>query len=217
MKPWYARFEKLTIITLVILACVFSFIYVNKLNFELAEKGGRFTELHTWLDDYIPFIPTFGLAYYLYYIWVLLAVPVTKEREHFYHAVASFTTIQAAAIATYIIFPSHMSRPQVVGNGIGEHLVRWMYKADPGFNLLPSLHVGHTMLVALLYYYYKRRYFTPVAIGTALISISTVFIKQHYIVDLPFGALYALGAFYLTAPVTNWVRGYASDGVPPRT
>ncbi len=205
-SAWALRFEKLAVATLVILFSIYSFLYVNDLNAEWASNGTPFTHLEIWLDAYIPFLPPFVVFYYLYYPWVLLTLFVVIEREHFYHAVAAFLVLQVLAVATFIGFPSHMTRPDVVGASIFHEMVRWIYSADHGYNLLPSLHVGHSVLVAAFYKVYKPRFFLPVAIGTAFISASTVFIKQHYVIDIPFGLAYSLVAFYVTMPVAQYIQ-----------
>jgi membrane-associated phospholipid phosphatase len=209
-KGVFLRFwlEKFAIATLLVSASAFAFIYVNKMNADLAAHGAAFTGLETWVDAYIPFIPQFVWFYFLYYLWVLAVIPVLNDRESFYHTAASFAVIQVAAVTTFILFPSFMVRPQVLGEGWSYDLVRWMYKADEGFNLIPSLHVGHSTLVALTYRAYKPKVFPIIAAGTFMISLSTVFIKQHYIIDIPVGFAFALGAFYLTAPLTSYVRAF---------
>lgn len=198
--------EKLIITIVVIAVSAFLFLYVNEVNADLMARGQAFTGLETWLDAYIPFIPQFIWFYCLYYVWVLLVTPIMAEREHFYHAAASFAVLQTAAIATFILFPSYMVRPQVIGNSISHDMVRWMYNADHGFNLIPSLHVGHSTLVTLFYRAHKPKVFPVVAAGTFMIALSTVIIKQHYIVDIPVGFLMALGAYYVTAPVVQLVQ-----------
>lgn len=196
--------ERLGVTLLFIAGCAVSFVYVNIKNAEFAARGGRFAVLETWLDGYIPFVPMSIFAYYLYYVWVLWMVPVVRERDRFYHAIAAFTVLQVAALITFVQFPSFMVRPNPVGEGLAIRLVQLMYKADQGFNLLPSLHVGHAVLVTLFYYTYKRELFPLILAGTVLIAVSTVLVKQHYVIDIPFGLLYAAAAFYATAPVGQW-------------
>lgn len=206
--------EKLAITIVVIAVSAFLFLYVNEVNAEMAAQGATFTGLETWLDAYIPFIPQFIWFYCLYYVWVLLVTPIMREREHFYHAAASFAVLQTAAIATFILFPSYMVRPEVVGNSMSHDLVRWMYEADKGFNLIPSLHVGHSTLVTLFYRTHKPKVFPIIAAGTFMIALSTVLIKQHYIIDIPVGFLMALGAFYVTAPVAQFIQPQTRETKP---
>jgi membrane-associated phospholipid phosphatase len=84
-----------------------------------------------------------------------------------------------------------MERPVVTGSGTTFELVRLLYRLDAGWNVFPSLHVAHSVLVTLLYLQHDRRRSPLVAAGTALIALSTVLVKQHYIVDVPAGALLA--------------------------
>jgi membrane-associated phospholipid phosphatase len=202
-------FEKFTVATLIIAASAFLFLYVDRLNASFAASGAPFTGLELWIDAYIPFVPQFIYFYFLYYLWVLIVLPILNERESFYHAAAAFTIIQAAAITTFIVFPSFMVRPEVVGDSLAHEMVRFIYREDKGFNLVPSLHVGHSTLIALFFRAYKPKHFPWVAFGTLMISVSTVLVKQHYIIDIPIGFLFALGSFYLASPVTQWVASRA--------
>lgn len=199
----YEKIERTGAALLLIVFCVFSFIYLNDENALIAARGGRFAILETRWDAYIPFAPYFVFAYYLYYPWVLLPVPILRERHVFYHTIFAFALLQTIAIASFLALPSRMVRPELTGDGIAMEMMRAMYKADPGFNLLPSLHVAHSTLVALVFWKYGRKYFPAVAAGTMMISLSTVFIKQHYVIDIPVGFAYAWIAFVLTDPATR--------------
>ena len=196
----YEKIERTGAALLLIVFCVFSFIYLNEENVHIAANGGRFAILETWLDAYIPFAPYFVFAYYLYYPWVLLPIPILRDRQVFYHTIFAFWLLQTTALVSYLALPSRMVRPVLTGDGIAMDMVRAMYKADPGFNLLPSLHVAHSTLIALVFWKYGRKYFPVVAAGTLMISISTVFIKQHYVIDIPAGLVYAGVAFYISDP-----------------
>ncbi|MCC6521855.1 MAG: phosphatase PAP2 family protein [Polyangiaceae bacterium] len=204
-RLWF-QLEKLVVTTLVATPCVVGFLLVEHRIVAYTAAGGSYVQLETWLDQYIPFVPIFAYPYYLYYLWVLLSVPAVRQRGEFYHAVAAISLVQIVAMVTYAAFPSFMQRPEVVGNGLGTDLVRKIYQIDPGFNVMPSLHVGHSTLVALLYRSYHRRWYPLIATGTALICASTVLIKQHYVIDLPAGFALAIAAFYVTVPVRRLVE-----------
>jgi membrane-associated phospholipid phosphatase len=63
-----------------------------------------------------------------------------------------------------------------------------LYSADPPYNCFPSLHVAHSVLSALVCYRVHRRV-GVLAIGCAsLIALSTLFTKQHYVLDVVAGA-----------------------------
>jgi membrane-associated phospholipid phosphatase len=88
-----------------------------------------------------------------------------------------------------------MIRPSFVPQGFSDGLLQWIYEVDTGWNAFPSLHVGHSTLVALLCWKYRRSLFPVAAAGSLLISASTVLIKQHYVVDIPGGILLAWFCF----------------------
>ncbi len=159
--------------------------------------GAPFTKIRTELDLSIPLIPSFIYFYYLYFPWMLTVILMLNDRKKLYEALISFTILDTTAIFTFIWFPTKMIRPDIIGPGLTNDLIRGMYEVDAGYNLFPSLHVGHSVLVAICFYYYQRKLFPIALVISTLISLSTVFVKQHYVIDIPFGIIYALLAWMI--------------------
>ena len=174
-----------------------SFLYVDARNAALTASSSTLP-LETAVDAWLPFIPHFVFAYILYYPWLLLPLRVLQTRESFFRCLGAFVAMQLIAEAVFVLYPSHIVRPVVVGSGLSETLLRSVYGLDVGWNLFPSLHVGHSVLVALVYRRYARRGVGLVWLGTFLISASTVLIKQHFFVDILAGAALA-GVCYFAA------------------
>lgn len=191
------KIEKLIITTIFIVVAAYAYFYANEVNLALEKSGGAFTIIKTQWDDWIPFIPEFIYPYYIYFPFMLLVVPISKTRLQFYHVVTAFAILESTAIATFILFPTKMIRPFVEPINFTYQLLDSMYSVDPGYNLLPSLHVGHSVLVSVFFFVYERKYFLPVFLIAITICLSTVFIKQHYVIDIPFGILYSLTAYNL--------------------
>lgn len=61
----------------------------------------------------------------------------------------------------------------MVGEGFAVWGLRALYRADPPCNCFPSLHVAHSFV-------------------SALVAMSTVFIKQHYVLDVIAGTATSL-------------------------
>jgi membrane-associated phospholipid phosphatase len=198
--------ERLSLASLLITACGAVYMHVDRINAHLVASGARFTDIELPLDSQIPVVPVFVFAYFLYYLWILLPLLALREREHFYHTVVAFGVLQLAAVLTFILVPTYIDRPVILGDGAAERLLRWLYKTDQCSNLVPSLHVGHTVLVTMLFRSARSRWVPLITAGTLLISASTVLIKQHYLIDVPAGLLFALAAFYVTKPVAHYVR-----------
>jgi hypothetical protein len=175
------------------------FLSVNEWSARAVSNGAHSFYPELALDAYIPFVPVFVFGYALYYVWILLPLVLLRTRAHFYQVMIGFSLVQFPAILIFLAFPSQMTRPVVAGDDAASQLLRFLYRVDPGFNLLPSLHVGHSLLVAMFIHAFRPKLFPWVATGTAVIVASTLLIKQHVILDVATGALAVAGR--IAAPV----------------
>lgn len=195
--------ERLTWTLGLIAISAFGFLYVDTRNAQLAHSAWSLP-LETRLDAYIPFVPEFIFPYLFYYPWLLMPLFVLRTRESFFRSIAAFSLMQIVAQIIFVLFPSHMVRPIVTSQGFASDLVRMLYRLDLGWNLFPSLHVAHAVIVALIFCRYGRKWALPVSLVSALIALSTVLVKQHYAIDIPGGVLLAglcFRAAWLPLPV----------------
>jgi membrane-associated phospholipid phosphatase len=210
-EPVLAAREKLLVSAGILVSFAVLFLSLDRLIAQTGGMGAHAVHPETWIDAYIPFVPQFVFAYLLYYPWVLLPVPILRSRAEFYHAVSAFSLVQLTASTIFLLFPSYMTRPVVIGDGIAHELLRDLYHLDNGCNLIPSLHVAHSMLVALFFRALRPKLFPIVAFGTAMISASTVLVKQHYFLDIPAGMALAIVAYYASVPVYHRLRNRSSS------
>jgi membrane-associated phospholipid phosphatase len=166
------------------------YLWIDSYNERMA-AGSRTLSLATSLDALIPFVPELVFVYVLYYLWVFLPLPILTRREDFYRALGAFALVQIVGGLVFVALPSHIVRPSLAPDGAAFLLLQWMYRLDGSWNVFPSLHVAHAVLVALLFRVHRHRLFAPVALGSVLITASTVLVKQHYLMDIPAGALLA--------------------------
>lgn len=150
------------------------------------------------IDNFIPIVPAFAVVYVLSYIFWFLA-PVmasTCGKEHFKKFVIGQLIAYTIGFVIYIIMPTYMDR---VAEGLleyaenGHWLLKIIYNVDGGahaFNLLPSYHC----LTSVYSYLAVRKqndipyWYRIVSLVMAiLICLATVFIKQHYFLDLVAG------------------------------
>lgn len=177
---------KLVISVLLIAASALGFMRIDEHNAALAPQL-RPLPLETPLDAYVPLVPAFVFAYLLYYPWMLLPAVALSRREDFRRAFGAFVLLQSIAFVVFLVFPSHMVRPEIASSGVAFDLLQWMYRMDRGWNIFPSLHVAHSALVAMICWTHRRQWFPIIAIGSGLIALSTLLIKQHYLLDVPGG------------------------------
>jgi membrane-associated phospholipid phosphatase len=105
----------------------------------------------------------------------------------------AFAVALLVAYSTYLLFPVYLERPHVEVTSLHTWLLTIHY-LDKSYNHFPSLHVTLSWLAV-----YASQGSRATRIGLALvasgISVSTIFVKQHYIADVVFGYVLAWGAW----------------------
>jgi membrane-associated phospholipid phosphatase len=148
---------------------------------------------HSKIDEKIPFIAWWSWIYsFLYYPAILFLTWIVQDPAQFTLMAFSFMVLLVMQMAAFYFFPvatpDHW-RSLNKGESHSERFLLFVQKFDQASNCFPSMHVSVAMLTALHAYptLGSVAYLFPI-----LIAISCVFTKQHYLIDLPFGAL--LGA-----------------------
>ena len=152
------------------------------------------------IDDAIPVVAVFIVPYvWSYAYWAICPMVASRcEFKHFLNMALCFVFSCFAGGAILIFAPSYMdraaegliNRPQ---NNIFEKLLHFIYMNDGGdmaFNLFPSLHCLFSVVCALMTFRRKEvalwyRIYSPLM--TVVICLSTLFTKQHYILDMLVG------------------------------
>lgn len=162
------------------------------------------------LDGTLPLQPAWALVYgTLYLFLIVLPVFVVRQEEQIRRTVYAYLTIWITAYVIFLAYPTMASRPaEVMGKGFAAWGLRFLYDADPPYNCFPSLHVAHSFVSALTCYRVHRRLGIAAMICASLVGLSTLFTKQHYILDVIAGILLACGAYAL------FLRNYPRQQVP---
>jgi membrane-associated phospholipid phosphatase len=162
------------------------------------------------LDRLLPLVPTWALVYgALYAFLIVLPVFVVQQEELIRRTVWAYLTVWIVAYACFLIYPTVAPRPDTwTGTGFAAWGLRFLYDADPPYNCFPSLHVAHSFVSALACYRVHRTLGFVALASAALVALSTLFTKQHYVADIIAGTLLALvacGVFF---------RGHERTRVP---
>jgi membrane-associated phospholipid phosphatase len=149
------------------------------------------------LDRALSLQPAWMLVYGSLYVFVvLLPVLVVRERELFRRALKAYLFVMTVAYVGFLLYPTAAPRPEeVAGTGFAAWSLRLAYSLDPPYNCFPSLHVAYAFVSALTSYRVHRGVGAVAAGWAALIGISTLYTKQHYVVDVIAGALAAYVAY----------------------
>jgi membrane-associated phospholipid phosphatase len=149
-------------------------------------------DLMTPLDRLVPFVPWTLLVYQSFFVMLLWAAWICSASE-FLRLLVAVLLANIAAYAGFILFPSHYPRPD--WRTIQPELIRdafaSMYSQDAPGNTFPSIHVAVTTLVTLRL---RQRPFGKLWLAWgALVVLSTLTVKQHYLVDVIGGVALAIG------------------------
>jgi membrane-associated phospholipid phosphatase len=165
-------------------------------------------------DNLIPFIPEMAIFYvFLFFPMVILTLLYFAfiDEEKGYAVGWAIVIMNLIATVVYIIFPvsTYWWRQELLANRIKGNLfadiMYFYYQNETSFNCFPSMHAGMSTICAFAWYqYYKIKPNLKtkiISITTFIIAVgvvlSTLFVKQHYIVDEIAGVLlaYLVGRF----------------------
>jgi membrane-associated phospholipid phosphatase len=148
------------------------------------------------LDERIPYWPVWAWIYsFLYYPAIAYLNWTVDSPREFNHVAMSFFILLGGQMAFFVYFPVETPthwRHINTGRSLSERFMRFVHRFDAPSNCFPSMHVSVAMLTAL----HAWATLGPLAfLFPALIAVSCVFTKQHYLVDLPAGAALGWGAY----------------------
>jgi membrane-associated phospholipid phosphatase len=160
------------------------------------------------LDRAVPLQPAWVLVYLSQWVFSFLPVFVVRGHELRRRAVFAYLTIVIVAYVGFLLYPTVGPRPaEVAGNGFFAWTLRELYGFDPPYNCFPSLHVAYSFLAALTSYRVHRGLGIASLLWAALVGVSTLYTKQHYIVDVIAGMLIAYAAYAL------FLRSFSRDSI----
>ena len=148
-------------------------------------------------DDLIPFCEWFIIPYTLWFLFVvgmhiyLLLTDIPAFRRMMYFIILTYSI----TIGIYLIWPTcQQLRPEVLPrDNLLCRFVAGYYRMDTNTNVCPSIHVLGSMAVCFGAWDTKRLqtpgWKTAFFLTALLISVSTLFVKQHSAVDVMTGLL----------------------------
>ena len=169
------------------------------------------------LDRAFPLIPAWAIVYGALYVFlILLPILVVRQEELIRRTVYAYLLIWITAYLFFFVFyPTAAPRPEkVIGEGFAVWGLSILYSSDPPYNCFPSLHVAHSFVSALASYRVHRGLGIVALICATLVALSTLFTKQHYILDVLAGVLLALIAYAIFLRKESQVPAFDRDVAP---
>lgn len=158
------------------------------------------------IDALIPLRPLWVIPYMATLLtWIIIPLwAVFKFDDRSYRALIIAELICViAGISVFFFFPTYVVRPEITQASGSMSLIAWLYQSDQAYNALPS---GHAYLSGLFMLILSRLYprHRPIWIAAYItILLSTLFTRQHYILDLIAGFALSLAAFYVFLRLTR--------------
>lgn len=173
----------------------------------LEERKTDYYLLETELDEMIPFCGWFILPYLLWFAYIALTLVYfglfCEDEAEFGGLARSLAFGCTLFLAVSFLFPNGQSlRPHLNGDTLCERLVLWLYRTDTPTNVFPSIHVFNSVACCIAVLrsegLRERRWIRRgTVILTILITLSTLFLRQHTILDV-------LGALFLNVCCYIW-------------
>lgn len=154
-----------------------------------------YTSIHIKLDDYIPFNEWFVIPYLFWFAYVVITVSCLffkTNKEDFYRYYAFLFIGMFTCLIIYTIWPNRQTlRPDLTTLGRDNILIRivgLIYKLDTPTNVCPSIHVynsigTHIAISKNAILRNNKLIYTSSFLLMILISLSTMFLKQHSAFD----------------------------------
>jgi membrane-associated phospholipid phosphatase len=161
------------------------------------------------LDTLIPFQPRWIFAYASMYAIVSIPFLLIRNNYAYLRMWFSLTAVGIIAYFIFLIYPTYdILRPVTQPGGFSEFFLGLDNKHDSPYNCFPSLHVGFSMTAALWVFFCARpRVGIPVLIWGILVSVSVLFVKEHYFADLVGGMILSIGvSLCLYLPIRSRIR-----------
>lgn len=152
----------------------------------------KYKAIHIWLDDYVPFNEYFIIPYLIWFLYIAAVVLYFffTSKEDFYKCCGFLFIGMTICLIIYTFWPNGQNlRPTTFArDNIFVDIVKLIYSTDTNTNVFPSIHVFNSIgahIAIMSSSRLKKNHFIKQIslILTFTISLSTVFLKQHSVLD----------------------------------
>ena len=182
------------------------------------DHGGNFHIIHTAIDDMIPVIEVFIIPYALWLPYLcagMIAIAIRSRkisRKTSYMLMTGMTLF----IIISLVYPNMLELRAAIPDrqNIFLDMIAYLHSIDTPTDVLPSLHVYDALVVAAgmhLAFKEKKALLISSDILVFLIVLSTMFIKQHSIIDVISAIVMFIPVFIIICLVIKPVKKEEAD------
>jgi len=191
-REWVRRLPALAAVVALHIALYYLVNFVNS-----GRPAGSLLDFEMPIDGWIPFIPSSAIVYYLGDAYILLWGSFVLSRlpsASFRRAIKAYAGMIVAGAAIQLALPARApwpAEPAVMQGWVHDAIALQQYAC------LPSMHVALSVLPAALSLSVLERPSARWAsvVAAALITISTLTLKEHFFLDSATGVLLGLSAY----------------------
>lgn len=141
------------------------------------------------IDAAIPLVPGWVFIYeFTFLFWAMgLIMSARQEKTLCYTLLGCFLTAELICLTFFLFLPTYVPRPELEVDGLASWMLSMIYSMDEPTNCFPSMHCLLTYLVfrqSLCCDNVKPWLKVFAGIVTVLVCLSTVFVKQHVVLDV---------------------------------
>ena len=189
MKSFYRKYKHLLPLAIFLIFYLSVFVYVeNRPDHHMHLLASQF-------DHLIPFCEIFVIPYIIWFFYITFGVLffgiVERDSDQYYQLSTNLMIGMALFLLISLVWPNgHTLRPAVLPrDNVFTRLVVMIYSSDTSTNVFPSIHVFNTIAMHTAVSHSTTLKKHPWAVrfsGIIAISIvlSTMFIKQHTVIDV---------------------------------
>lgn len=162
--------------------------------FWLESREVELNMVYSKWDSVIPFCEYFVIPYFSWFVYIAITLIYflfyCKDYQESKKFVVSFCVGMSIFLLVSYIYPNgHNLRPELTGDSIFIKIMRFLHWIDTPTNVLPSMHVYVTVAcsAALLrqeFLHGRKGIKMCIGVWSILIILSTLFLKQHSVVDV---------------------------------
>jgi membrane-associated phospholipid phosphatase len=158
-----------------------------------AEKHSMLVEF----DKMIPFIPEWVWIYLTVYMIFLIPLFGLTERRLLKLVMTSYIVVMLVCYVFFYLYPVEYPRPLLQVKDYSTWALSLVYKNDKPWNCFPSSHCAMAMMAALVLLEINWVFGLWGMITALSIGVSTLFTKQHFIVDVVAGFGLSILVYYV--------------------
>lgn len=164
------------------------------------------------IDDKIPFCEWFIIPYLLWFLFVpaVMLLVFFTSREEFYHASAYLFIGMTICLLICTLWPNgqQLRVDSFANDNILTRVMAFIYKTDTNTNVFPSIHVFNSIAACVVLCRSKvmeNKKIVKISgvILSILIILSTMFLKQHSVIDVAGGIVLGV-VMYVVVYDINW-------------